>query len=155
MKHDADEIWKSNYRRAAKRIIREKSLRLVPLILLRYWWSIKVFYVNALISAFVPLTFEQNIIVFARQCDHVSRDDESHRHLEVWDCWFFFAQFFTQFLERLHLLPVIFGDCSSYYPDLIWGAVVPCLDGLKQVFFKKRKKKINPDARLSLVSINL
>ncbi len=147
-KHDADEY--GNQIIEAAKELSGKSLRWwIPLILATILiWSSRYFMLNALISAFVPLSIEQNVIVFARQVIMwivmmISPTPGSSGTAE-----FFFAQFFTQFLEGYTFITSILWRLLSYYPYLILGAVfLP--RWIKQVFFKKKKKKSSTDARLS------
>jgi uncharacterized protein (TIRG00374 family) len=139
-KHDADEY--GNQIIEASKELAGKNLRWwLPLIgaTILIWCS-RYFMLNALISAFVPLSIEQNIIVFARQVIMwivmmISPTPGSSGTAE-----FFFGQFFTQFLEGYTFITSILWRLLSYYPYLILGAVfLP--RWIKQVFFKKKKKK--------------
>lgn len=114
----------------------------------RYWlkiifatifiWTSRYLMLNALISAFVPLSWEQEIIVFARQVIMwivmmISPTPGSSGTAE-----FFYAQFFTQFLGSYTFVTSIVWRLFSYYPYLILGAIfLP--RWIRQVFFKKKK----------------
>lgn len=147
-KHDADE-YGNQIIEAAKELSGKSFRWWIPLILATILiWSSRYFMLNALISAFVPLSIEQNVIVFARQVIMwivmmISPTPGSSGTAE-----FFFAQFFTQFLEGYTFITSILWRLLSYYPYLILGAVfLP--RWIKQVFFKKKKKKSSTDARIS------
>lgn len=136
-KHDAQEY--GNQIIEASRELRGKKMN--------YWlpiagatvfiWTSRYLMLNALISAFVPLSFEQEIIVFARQVIMwivmmISPTPGSSGTAE-----FFYAQFFTQFLGGYTFVTSIVWRLFSYYPYLILGAIfLP--RWIRQVFFKKK-----------------
>jgi uncharacterized protein (TIRG00374 family) len=145
-KHDADE-YGNQIIEAAKELSGKRLRWWIPLILATILiWSSRYLMLNALISAFVTLSIEQNIIVFARQVIMwivmmISPTPGSSGTAE-----FFFAQFFTQFLDGYTFITSILWRLLSYYPYLILGAVfLP--RWIRQVFFKKKKKKSTPDVR--------
>lgn len=137
-KHDAQEY--GNQIIEASRELRGKSMR--------YWltiigatifiWTSRYLMLNALVSAFVPLSLEQEIIVFARQVIMwivmmISPTPGSSGTAE-----FFYAQFFTQFLGGYTFVTSIVWRLFSYYPYLILGAIfLP--RWIRQVFFKKKQ----------------
>ncbi len=100
-------------------------------------WTSRYLMLNALISAFVPLTLNQEIIVFARQVIMwivmmISPTPGSSGTAE-----FFYGQFFTQFLGEYTFVTSILWRLLSYYPYLLLGAIfLP--RWIKQVFFKKK-----------------
>ena len=101
-------------------------------------WTSRYLMLNALVSAFVPLTLEQEIIVFARQVIMwivmmISPTPGSSGTAE-----FFYGQFFSQFLGQYTFVTSIIWRLFSYYPYLILGAIfLP--RWIKQVFFKKKQ----------------
>lgn len=101
-------------------------------------WTSRYLMLNALISAFVPLSFDQEIIVFARQVIMwivmmISPTPGSSGTAE-----FFYGQFFSQFLGQYTFVTSIIWRLFSYYPYLILGAIfLP--RWIKQVFFKKKQ----------------
>lgn len=136
-KHDAQEY--GNQIIQASRELTGKSWGYwVPIILVTIFiWSSRYLMLNALISAYVPLSFDQNIIVFARQVIMwivmmISPTPGSSGTAE-----FFFGQFFSQFLGSYTFVTSIFWRLLSYYPYLFLGAIfLP--RWIKQVFFKKK-----------------
>lgn len=113
----------------------------IPVILATIFiWSSRYLMLNALISAFVHLSVENHVIVFARQVIMwivmmISPTPGSSGTAE-----FFFGQFFTQFLEGYTFVTSILWRLLSYYPYLILGAIfLP--RWIKQVFFAKKKDK--------------
>ena len=138
-KHDADEY--GNQIIEASRELSGKNWRWwLPLVVATLViWSSRYYMLNALVSAFVPLTLEQNVIVFARQVIMwivmmLSPTPGSSGTAE-----FFFAQFFTEFLRGYTFVTSILWRLLSYYPYLILGAFfLP--RWIKQVFFKKKSK---------------
>lgn len=136
-KHDAQEY--GNQIIEASREMKGKNIRYwLPIIgATIFVWSSRYFMLNALISAFVPLSMAQEIIVFARQVIMwivmmISPTPGSSGTAE-----FFYAQFFTQFLGSYTFVTSIVWRLFSYYPYLILGAIfLP--RWIKQVFFKKK-----------------
>jgi len=125
---------------ASKELTGKKYKYWIPIIVATIFiWTSRYLMLNALISAFVPLSFNDNIIVFARQVIMwivmmISPTPGSSGTAE-----FFFAQFFTQFLTKYTFVTSILWRLLSYYPYLILGALfLP--RWIKQVFFKKKKK---------------
>lgn len=102
-------------------------------------WTSRYLMLNAIVSAFVPLTFDQQIIVFARQVIMwivmmLSPTPGSSGTAE-----FFYGQFFTEFLGQYTFVTSIIWRLFSYYPYLILGAIfLP--RWIKQVFFKKKQQ---------------
>ncbi len=100
-------------------------------------WTSRYLMLNSLVSAFVPLDFDQQIIVFARQVIMwivmmLSPTPGSSGTAE-----FFYGQFFAQFLGQYTFVTSIIWRLFSYYPYLFLGAVfLP--RWIKQVFFKKK-----------------
>jgi uncharacterized protein (TIRG00374 family) len=100
-------------------------------------WTSRYLMLNTLVSAFVPLDFDQQIIVFARQVIMwivmmLSPTPGSSGTAE-----FFYAQFFVQFLGQYTFVTSIVWRLFSYYPYLFLGAIfLP--RWIKQVFFKKK-----------------
>lgn len=137
-KHDAQEY--GNQIIEASKELRGKNLRYwFPIIgATIFIWTSRYLMLNALISAFVPLSLEQEIIVFARQVIMwivmmISPTPGSSGTAE-----FFYAQFFTQFLGAYTFVTSIVWRLFSYYPYLILGAIfLP--RWIRQVFFKKKK----------------
>ncbi|MDN3203936.1 lysylphosphatidylglycerol synthase transmembrane domain-containing protein [Algoriphagus sediminis] len=111
----------------------------LPVILATIFiWSSRYLMLNALISAFVTLSLDSHLIVFARQVIMwivmmISPTPGSSGTAE-----FFFSQFFTQFLDGYTFVTSILWRLFSYYPYLILGAIfLP--RWIRQVFFKKKK----------------
>jgi glycosyltransferase 2 family protein len=137
-KHDAQEY--GNQIIEASRELRGKKMRFwLPIAgATIFIWTSRYLMLNALISAFVPLSFEQEIIVFARQVIMwivmmISPTPGSSGTAE-----FFYAQFFTQFLGGYTFVTSIVWRLFSYYPYLILGAIfLP--RWIRQVFFKKKQ----------------
>lgn len=137
-KHDAQEY--GNQIIDASRELRGKRAGFwLPIIgATIFIWTSRYLMLNALISAFVPLSFNEEIIVFARQVIMwivmmISPTPGSSGTAE-----FFYAQFFTQFLGGYTFVTSIVWRLFSYYPYLILGAIfLP--RWIKQVFFKKKK----------------
>ncbi|SEG21738.1 lysylphosphatidylglycerol synthase transmembrane domain-containing protein [Algoriphagus boritolerans] len=137
-KHDAQEY--GNQIIEASRELRGKNMRYwLPIIgATIFIWTSRYLMLNALISAFVPLSMEQEIIVFARQVIMwivmmISPTPGSSGTAE-----FFYAQFFAQFLGGYTFVTSIVWRLFSYYPYLILGAIfLP--RWIRQVFFKKKK----------------
>ncbi len=138
-KHDAQEY--GNQIIEASRELRGKNLKYwLPIVgATIFIWTSRYLMLNALISAFVPLSMEQEIIVFARQVIMwivmmISPTPGSSGTAE-----FFYAQFFTQFLGGYTFVTSIVWRLFSYYPYLILGAIfLP--RWIKQVFFKKKEQ---------------
>ncbi|MDF2156466.1 lysylphosphatidylglycerol synthase transmembrane domain-containing protein [Algoriphagus sp. CAU 1675] len=138
-KHDAQEY--GNQIIDASKELTGKSWNYWTSIILAtiFIWSSRYLMLNALISAYVPLSFDNQIIVFARQVIMwivmmISPTPGSSGTAE-----FFFGQFFTQFLGSYTFVTSIFWRLLSYYPYLIIGAIfLP--RWISQVFFKKKKK---------------
>lgn len=106
-------------------------------------WSARYLMLNALITAYSSITFNEHIIIFARQIIMwivmmISPTPGSSGTAE-----FFFAQFFEQFLLGYTFVTSIIWRMFSYYPYLLLGAIfLP--RWIRQVFFlKKQKKHIN------------
>ncbi|WP_296698506.1 lysylphosphatidylglycerol synthase transmembrane domain-containing protein [Algoriphagus sp.] len=139
-KHDADE-YGNQIIEASKELAGKSFKYWLPIVAATIFiWSSRYLMLNALISAFVPLDIQEHIIVFARQVIMwivmmISPTPGSSGTAE-----FFFAQFFTQFLTKYTFVTSILWRLLSYYPYLILGALfLP--RWIKQVFFKKKKKK--------------
>src|SRR5690554_1175376 len=100
-------------------------------------WSSRYLMLNALITAYEPLTLVQHVIVFARQIIMwivmmISPTPGSSGTAE-----FFFAQFFDEFLSGYTFVTSILWRMLSYYPYLILGAFfLP--RWIRQVFFVKK-----------------
>lgn len=100
-------------------------------------WSSRYFMLNALVSAFVPLSLENQVIVFARQVIMwivmmLSPTPGSSGTAE-----FFYGQFFAEFLGQYTFVTSIIWRLLSYYPYLFLGAIfLP--RWIRQVFFKKK-----------------
>jgi uncharacterized protein (TIRG00374 family) len=100
-------------------------------------WSSRYLMLNALMGAFVPLDFVDNIIVFARQVIMwivmmISPTPGSSGTAE-----YFYGVFFEQFLGKYTFVTSIVWRLLSYYPYLILGAIfLP--RWIRQVFFKKK-----------------
>jgi uncharacterized protein (TIRG00374 family) len=141
-KHDAQEY--GNQIIQASRELTGKSWNYwVPIILVTIFiWSSRYLMLNALISAYVPLSLDQHVIVFARQVIMwivmmISPTPGSSGTAE-----FFFGQFFSQFLGSYTFVTSIFWRLLSYYPYLLLGAIfLP--RWIKHVFFKKKELKEN------------
>ncbi|WP_186757387.1 lysylphosphatidylglycerol synthase transmembrane domain-containing protein [Echinicola salinicaeni] len=102
-------------------------------------WCSRYLMLNALITAYVDISFNEHIIVFARQIIMwivmmVSPTPGSSGTAE-----FFFAQFFYGFLSNYTFVTSILWRMFSYYPYLLLGAVfLP--RWIRQVFFKKKEE---------------
>jgi uncharacterized protein (TIRG00374 family) len=100
-------------------------------------WISRYMMLNTLVSAFVPLNLDQQILVFARQVIMwivmmLSPTPGSSGTAE-----FFYGQFFSQFLGQYTFVTSILWRLFSYYPYLFLGAIfLP--RWIKQVFFKKK-----------------
>lgn len=139
-KHDAVE-YGNQIIDASKELSGKNWKYWVPIILATIFiWSSRYLMLNALISAFVPLDLNENVIVFARQVIMwivmmISPTPGSSGTAE-----FFFGQFFTEFLGNYTFVTSILWRLFSYYPYLILGAIfLP--RWIRQVFFKKKKAK--------------
>ncbi|MCS5490712.1 lysylphosphatidylglycerol synthase transmembrane domain-containing protein [Algoriphagus limi] len=137
-KHDAQE-YGNQIIEASKELSGKNWRYWIPIILATIFiWSSRYLMLNALISAFVPLSIENHVIVFARQVIMwivmmISPTPGSSGTAE-----FFFGQFFAQFLDGYTFVTSILWRLLSYYPYLILGAIfLP--RWIKQVFFKKKK----------------
>ncbi|TFV95995.1 flippase-like domain-containing protein [Algoriphagus kandeliae] len=137
-KHDAQE-YGNQIIEASKELSGKSWSYWTPIILATIFiWSSRYLMLNALISAFVPLSLENHVIVFARQVIMwivmmISPTPGSSGTAE-----FFFGQFFAQFLDGYTFVTSILWRLLSYYPYLILGAIfLP--RWIKQVFFKKKK----------------
>ncbi|NVJ86657.1 MAG: flippase-like domain-containing protein [Algoriphagus sp.] len=138
-KHDAQE-YGNQIIEASKELSGKSWGYWMPVILATIFiWSSRYLMLNALISAFVPLSLENHVIVFARQVIMwiimmISPTPGSSGTAE-----FFFGQFFAQFLDGYTFVTSILWRLLSYYPYLILGAIfLP--RWVKQVFFKKKKR---------------
>lgn len=147
-KHDAQE-YGNQIIEASKELSGKKWSYWWPIILATIFiWSSRYLMLNALISAFVPLAAFEHVIIFARQVIMwivmmISPTPGSSGTAE-----FFFGQFFTEFLANYTFVTSILWRLLSYYPYLILGAFfLP--RWVKQVFFKKKKSKINPEQDVS------
>ncbi|HSF55883.1 MAG TPA: lysylphosphatidylglycerol synthase transmembrane domain-containing protein [Algoriphagus sp.] len=137
-KHDAQEF--GNQIIEASKLLTGKNrqywLKIIGATI--FVWTSRYLMLNALISAFVPLSFNQEIIVFARQVIMwivmmISPTPGSSGTAE-----FFYGQFFSQFLGQYTFVTSIIWRLFSYYPYLILGAIfLP--RWIKQVFFKKKQ----------------
>lgn len=143
-KHDAQE-YGDQIIEASKELSGKKWNYWLPITIATIFiWSSRYLMLNALISAFVPLNFEENVIIFARQVIMwivmmISPTPGSSGTAE-----FFFGEFFAQFLTSYTLPTSILWRLLSYYPYLILGAFfLP--KWIKQVFFKKKKKSAKQD----------
>jgi uncharacterized protein (TIRG00374 family) len=139
-KHDAVE-YGNQIIDASKELSGKNWRYWLPIILATIFiWSSRYLMLNALISAFVPLDLNENVIVFARQVIMwivmmISPTPGSSGTAE-----FFFGQFFTEFLGNYTFITSILWRLFSYYPYLILGAIfLP--RWIRQVFFKKKKAK--------------
>jgi uncharacterized protein (TIRG00374 family) len=137
-KHDAQE-YGNQIIEASKELSGKKWSYWIPIILATIFiWSSRYLMLNALISAYVPLSLDNHVIVFARQVIMwivmmISPTPGSSGTAE-----FFFGQFFTQFLDSYTFVTSILWRLLSYYPYLILGAIfLP--RWIRQVFFKKKK----------------
>jgi hypothetical protein len=137
-KHDAQE-YGNQIIEASKELSGKKWSYWIPIILATIFiWSSRYLMLNALISAYVPLSLDNHVIVFARQVIMwivmmISPTPGSSGTAE-----FFFGQFFTQFLDGYTFVTSILWRLLSYYPYLILGAIfLP--RWIRQVFFKKKK----------------
>jgi len=137
-KHDAHEY--GNQIIEASRELTGKNWRYwIPIIIATIFiWSSRYLMLNALVSSYVYLTLNENVIVFARQVIMwivmmISPTPGSSGTAE-----FFFAQFFTQFLGGYTFVTSILWRLLSYYPYLLLGAIfLP--RWIRQVFFKKKE----------------
>ncbi|WP_297336871.1 lysylphosphatidylglycerol synthase transmembrane domain-containing protein [Algoriphagus sp.] len=141
-KHDAQE-YGNQIIDASKELSGKNYNYWVPVILATIFiWSSRYLMLNALISAYIPLSLDNQVIVFARQVIMwivmmISPTPGSSGTAE-----FFFGQFFAQFLGGYTFVTSILWRLLSYYPYLILGAIfLP--RWIRQVFFKK---KSNPSA---------
>jgi glycosyltransferase 2 family protein len=141
-KHDADE-YGNQIIQASREMVGKKWNYWLPIILVTIFiWSSRYLMLNALISAYVPLSFDQHVIVFARQVIMwivmmISPTPGSSGTAE-----FFFGQFFTQFLGSYSFVTSIFWRLLSYYPYLFLGAIfLP--RWIKHVFFTKKESNQN------------
>ncbi|NVK49142.1 MAG: flippase-like domain-containing protein [Cyclobacteriaceae bacterium] len=137
-KHDAQE-YGNQIIEASKELSGKNWKYWTPVILATIFiWSSRYLMLNALISAFVPLSLENHVIIFARQVIMwivmmISPTPGSSGTAE-----FFFGQFFAQFLDGYTFVTSILWRLLSYYPYLILGAIfLP--RWIRQVFFKKKK----------------
>lgn len=138
-KHDAQEY--GNQIIDASRELSGKNYKYwIPVILATIFiWSSRYLMLNALIWAYIPLTLDNHVIVFARQVIMwivmmISPTPGSSGTAE-----FFFGQFFSQFLGGYTFVTSILWRLLSYYPYLILGAIfLP--RWIRQVFFKKKSK---------------
>lgn len=137
-KHDAQE-YGNQIIEASKELSGKRWSYWIPIILATIFiWSSRYLMLNALISAYVPLSLDNHVIVFARQVIMwivmmISPTPGSSGTAE-----FFFGQFFTQFLDGYTFVTSILWRLLSYYPYLILGAIfLP--RWIRQVFFKKKK----------------
>ncbi len=137
-KHDAQE-YGNQIIQASQELSGKRWNYWLPLVLVTIFiWSSRYLMLNALISAYVPLSVSENIIVFARQVIMwivmmISPTPGSSGTAE-----FFFGQFFTEFLSNYTFVTSIFWRLLSYYPYLFLGAIfLP--RWIKQVFFKKKE----------------
>ena len=137
-KHDAQE-YGNQIIQASQELAGKKWSYWIPIILVTIFiWSSRYLMLNALISAYVPLSLDQHVIVFARQIIMwivmmISPTPGSSGTAE-----FFFGQFFTQFLGSYTFVTSIFWRLLSYYPYLLLGAIfLP--RWIKHVFFKKKE----------------
>ncbi|GAB4107865.1 lysylphosphatidylglycerol synthase transmembrane domain-containing protein [Echinicola sediminis] len=102
-------------------------------------WCSRYLMLNALMTAYVDLSFTDHIVVFARQIIMwvvmmVSPTPGSSGTAE-----FFFAQFFNEFLTNYTFVTSILWRMFSYYPYLLLGAIfLP--RWIRQVFFKKKQE---------------
>ncbi|AWW30628.1 TIGR00374 family protein [Echinicola strongylocentroti] len=102
-------------------------------------WSSRYLMLNALMTAYVDLSFTEHILVFARQIIMwivmmISPTPGSSGTAE-----FFFAQFFYEFLTNYTFVGSILWRMFSYYPYLLLGAIfLP--RWIRQVFFKKKEE---------------
>jgi uncharacterized protein (TIRG00374 family) len=137
-KHDAQE-YGNQIIQASQELSGKNWKYWLPLILVTIFiWSSRYLMLNALISAYVPLSISENVIVFARQVIMwivmmISPTPGSSGTAE-----FFFGQFFTQFLGTYTFVASILWRLLTYYPYLLLGAIfLP--RWIKQVFFKKKE----------------
>lgn len=143
-KHEAQE-YGNQIIEASKELKGKKAHYWIPIILATIFiWSSRYLMLNALISAFVPLSINDHVIIFARQVIMwivmmISPTPGSSGTAE-----FFFGQFFTEFLTNYTFVTSILWRLLTYYPYLILGALfLP--RWIKQVFFKKKKISPNKD----------
>lgn len=138
-KHDAQEFGDQII--LASKLLKGKNyqywLKIVGATI--FVWTSRYLMLNAIVSAFVPLSFDQEIIVFARQVIMwivmmLSPTPGSSGTAE-----FFYGQFFAQFLGQYTFVTSIIWRLFSYYPYLILGAIfLP--RWIKQVFFQKKQQ---------------
>lgn len=147
-KHDAQE-YGNQIIQASKELSGKNWKYWVPIIVATIFiWSSRYLMLNALISAYVPLNFNEHVIVFARQVIMwivmmISPTPGSSGTAE-----FFFGEFFTQFLEGYTFVTAILWRLFSYYPYLLLGALfLP--RWIRQVFFNKKKANQDSNAEES------
>jgi len=122
-KHNAQE-YGNQIIQASRELTGKRWNYWVPIILVTIFiWSSRYLMLNALISAYVPLSLDQHVIVFARQVIMwivmmISPTPGSSGTAE-----FFFGQFFSQFLGSYTFVTSIFWRLLSYYPYLLLGAI--------------------------------
>lgn len=140
--------WKYNANEYGDQIIdasqemKGKSVKYWSLIIgsTIFIWSSRYLMLNALISAFTTLTYFDHILIFARQIIMwivmmISPTPGSSGTAE-----FFFAQFFTQFLDEYTFVTSILWRMLSFYPYLILGAIfLP--RWIRQVFFVRKQQQ--------------
>ncbi|HLU88197.1 MAG TPA: lysylphosphatidylglycerol synthase transmembrane domain-containing protein [Cyclobacteriaceae bacterium] len=140
--------WKYNANEYGDQIIdaskemKGKSVKYWSLIIgsTIFIWSSRYLMLNALISAFSALTYFEHILVFARQIIMwivmmISPTPGSSGTAE-----FFFAQFFSQFLDEYTFVTSILWRMLSFYPYLILGAIfLP--RWVRQVFFIRKQQQ--------------
>jgi uncharacterized protein (TIRG00374 family) len=100
-------------------------------------WAARYFTLNAVISAFAGLSFDQHMLVFGRQIVMwitmlISPTPGSSGFADV-----LFPQFFTAFLLEYTLIAGMLWRMVTYYPYLILGALV-LPRWLQRVFAKKK-----------------
>lgn len=102
-------------------------------------WCSRYLMLNALISAYVDLSFMEHVLVFARQIIMwivmmISPTPGSSGTAE-----FFYAQFYYEFLGNYTFITSILWRMFTYYPYLLLGAIfLP--RWVRQVFFKKKEE---------------
>ncbi len=103
-------------------------------------WSARYIMLNALITSFSDLSFQNHLLVFSRQVVMwivmlISPTPGSSGTAE-----FFFIQFFNEFLGDYTFITNILWRLMSYYPYLILGALfLP--RWVRRVFFKKPRSE--------------
>ena len=102
-------------------------------------WVARYFTLNAVISAFAGLSFDQHMLVFGRQIVMwitmlISPTPGSSGVADI-----LFPQFFAVFLADYTLIAGMLWRMVTYYPYLILGALV-LPRWLQRVFVKKKKK---------------